>query len=63
MQPDVTFPLQPPELQSCSAQSAALSVMHGILHDEIDSFCKQVLGLFVDNVIKHSVHYSLFSPA
>ncbi|XP_017442073.1 uncharacterized protein LOC108347382 isoform X2 [Vigna angularis] len=40
--PDVTFPLPPPELQSCSAQSASLSVMHGILHDEIDSFCKQV---------------------
>jgi len=46
MQPDVTFPLQPPELQSSSAQSATLSGMHGILHDEIDSFCKQVLGLF-----------------
>ncbi|XP_027335017.1 uncharacterized protein LOC113849355 [Abrus precatorius] len=40
--PDVTFPLQPPELQSCSAPSASLSLMHGILHDEIDSFCKQV---------------------
>ncbi|XP_020239737.1 uncharacterized protein LOC109818618 isoform X1 [Cajanus cajan] len=40
--PDVTFPLQPPELQSCSAQNASLSLMHGILHDEIDSFCKQV---------------------
>ncbi|XP_061345061.1 uncharacterized protein LOC133290922 isoform X2 [Gastrolobium bilobum] len=40
--PDVTFPLQPPELQSCSAQSASLSLMHALLHDEIDSFCKQV---------------------
>ncbi|RDY06872.1 Non-canonical poly(A) RNA polymerase protein Trf4-1, partial [Mucuna pruriens] len=40
--PDVTFPLQPPELQGCSTQSASLSLMHGILHDEIDSFCKQV---------------------
>lgn len=40
--PDVTFPLQPPDLQSCSAQSASLTLMHGILHDEIDSFCKQV---------------------
>ncbi|KHN24642.1 Poly(A) RNA polymerase cid14 [Glycine soja] len=39
--PDVTFPLQPPDLQSCSAQSASLTLMHGILHDEIDSFCKQ----------------------
>ncbi|KAL2337577.1 hypothetical protein Fmac_012023 [Flemingia macrophylla] len=40
--PDVTFPLQPPEIQSFSAPSASLSRMHGILHDEIDSFCKQV---------------------
>ena len=42
IQPDVTFPLQPPELQSCSARSASLSLMHGLLHDEIESFCKQV---------------------
>ncbi|XP_024637780.1 uncharacterized protein [Medicago truncatula] len=40
--PDVTLPLQPPELRSCSATSASLSSMHGMLHDEIDSFCKQV---------------------
>ncbi|KAK7260115.1 hypothetical protein RIF29_25888 [Crotalaria pallida] len=40
--PDVTIPLQPPELQSCSARSVSLSLMHGLLHDEIDSFCKQV---------------------
>ncbi|XP_015950587.1 uncharacterized protein LOC107475465 isoform X1 [Arachis duranensis] len=40
--PDVTIPLQPPELQSCSARSSSLSLMHGLLHDEIDSFCKQV---------------------
>lgn len=48
IQPDVTFPLQPPELQSCSATSASLSLMHGMLHDEIDSFCKQVWGLLCD---------------
>ncbi|KAF7825323.1 Non-canonical poly(A) RNA polymerase protein Trf4-1 isoform A [Senna tora] len=40
--PDVAFPLQPPELQGCPARSVALSLMHGLLHDEIDSFCKQV---------------------
>ncbi|CAK8574652.1 unnamed protein product [Lathyrus sativus] len=40
--PDVTIPLQPAELRSCSATSASLSLMHGMLHDEIDSFCKQV---------------------
>ncbi|KAK2433071.1 Nucleotidyltransferase family protein [Trifolium repens] len=40
--PDVTLPLQPPELRSSSATSASLSSMHGTLHDEIDFFCKQV---------------------
>ncbi|KAL5073291.1 hypothetical protein RYX36_012275 [Vicia faba] len=40
--PDVTIPLQPAELRSCSATGASLSLMHGMLHDEIDSFCKQV---------------------
>ncbi|MCI25962.1 hypothetical protein A2U01_0047153, partial [Trifolium medium] len=35
--PDVTLPLQPPELRSSSATSASLSSMHGMLHDEIDS--------------------------
>ncbi|XP_027191852.1 uncharacterized protein [Cicer arietinum] len=40
--PDVAFPLQPPELRSCSATSTSLSLMHAMLHDEIDSFCKQV---------------------
>ncbi|OMP00684.1 PAP/25A-associated [Corchorus olitorius] len=40
--PDVSFPLQPPELQSCPARKASLSSMHSLLNDEIDSFCKQV---------------------
>ncbi|XP_027112980.1 uncharacterized protein [Coffea arabica] len=40
--PDVAFPLQPPELLNCSNHKASLSVIHGLLHDEIDSFCKQV---------------------
>ncbi|KAF5470038.1 hypothetical protein F2P56_010588 [Juglans regia] len=40
--PDIAFPLQPPELQSCPTQRASLSLMHSLLHDEIDSFCKQV---------------------
>ncbi|PIN10756.1 Polynucleotide adenylyltransferase [Handroanthus impetiginosus] len=40
--PDVAFPLQPPESQNCSAGKASLSLIHDTLHDEIDSFCKQV---------------------
>jgi hypothetical protein len=41
-QPDVAFPLQPPELQSCPTRKTSISLMHSLLHDEIDSFCKQV---------------------
>ncbi|EOX96314.1 Nucleotidyltransferase family protein isoform 1 [Theobroma cacao] len=40
--PDVSFPLQPPELQSCPARKASLSSIHSLLNDEIESFCKQV---------------------
>ncbi|PPS07955.1 hypothetical protein GOBAR_AA12696 [Gossypium barbadense] len=40
--PDVSFPLQPPELQSCPARKTSLSSMHNFLNDEIDSFWKQV---------------------
>ncbi|KAL0846046.1 hypothetical protein Bca101_019292 [Brassica carinata] len=38
--PDVAFPLQPPELLNCPTQGESL--IHGLLNDEIDSFCKQV---------------------
>ncbi|GLT84385.1 hypothetical protein SLE2022_026200 [Rubroshorea leprosula] len=40
--PDVSFPLQPPELQNCPARKASLSLIHSLLNDEIDSFYKQV---------------------
>ncbi|XP_042016015.1 uncharacterized protein LOC121763991 [Salvia splendens] len=40
--PDVTFPLQPPESQNNSPHKASLPLVHDILHDEINSFCKQV---------------------
>ncbi|CAN1188722.1 Non-canonical poly(A) RNA polymerase protein Trf4-1 [Linum perenne] len=40
--PDVTFPVQPPDLLKCPARKASLSLMHALLHDEIDIFCKQV---------------------
>ncbi|KAG8653680.1 uncharacterized protein LOC110614705 isoform X7 [Manihot esculenta] len=40
--PDISFPLQTPESQNCPARKASLSLMHSLLHDEIDSFCKQV---------------------
>lgn len=40
--PDVSFPLQPPELQNCPAQKEPLSLIHNLLNEEMDSFCKQV---------------------
>ncbi|CAO2834833.1 unnamed protein product [Amaranthus hypochondriacus] len=40
--PDVALPLQPPELVNCPKRKASLSMMHNLLHEEIDSFCKQV---------------------
>ncbi|XP_057498206.1 uncharacterized protein LOC130782800 isoform X1 [Actinidia eriantha] len=40
--PDVAFPLQPPESSNCPTHKASLSLMHSLLHDEIDAFCKQV---------------------
>ncbi|KAM7512128.1 hypothetical protein LguiB_011003 [Lonicera macranthoides] len=47
--PDVAFPLQPPEFMNCSMHKASLSLMHSLLHDEIDSFCKQVAA---ENMIR-----------
>ncbi|KAI3416829.1 uncharacterized protein J3R85_015098 [Psidium guajava] len=40
--PDVAFPLEPPEVESGPSWVASLSLMHSLLHDEIDSFWKQV---------------------
>ncbi|KAF8020461.1 hypothetical protein BT93_G1006 [Corymbia citriodora subsp. variegata] len=40
--PDVAFSLEPPEAESGPSRTASLSLMHSLLHDEIDSFCKQV---------------------
>lgn len=45
-QPDVAIPLQPPELQSCPSWKTSISLMHSLLRDEIDSFCKQVQSFF-----------------
>ncbi|KAL3537010.1 hypothetical protein ACH5RR_000376 [Cinchona calisaya] len=47
--PDVAFPLQPPEFLNSSTHKASLSVIHSRLHDEIDSFCKQVAS---ENLIR-----------
>ncbi|CAA3021146.1 uncharacterized protein LOC111410844 [Olea europaea subsp. europaea] len=47
--PDIAFPLQPPELQNCSSRKASLSLFHNTLHDEINSFCKQVAA---ENLIR-----------
>lgn len=41
-QPDVAIPLQPPESLNSSSRKSSLSLMHNLLHDEIDSFHKQV---------------------
>ncbi|KAL3833107.1 hypothetical protein ACJIZ3_007843 [Penstemon smallii] len=47
--PDVTFPLQPPESQNSPSRKESLSLIHDILHDEIDTFCKQVAA---ENLIR-----------
>ncbi|XP_060218892.1 uncharacterized protein LOC132645746 isoform X1 [Lycium barbarum] len=47
--PDVAFPLQPPETLNSTAKKACLSVIHSRLHDEIESFCKQVAS---ENLIR-----------
>lgn len=65
-QPDVAIPLQPPELQSCPSWKTSISLMHSLLHDEIDSFCKQVQGFFsiimITIIVYHygHHHYSRF---
>ncbi|XP_073313820.1 uncharacterized protein [Primulina huaijiensis] len=40
--PDCTFPLQPATSLNCSTHEASLTLIHDILHNEINSFCKQV---------------------
>ncbi|KAJ6675543.1 POLY(A) RNA polymerase [Salix viminalis] len=40
--PDVLFPLQQAEIQNCPTRKASLCLVQSLLHDEIDSFCKQV---------------------
>lgn len=47
--PDVALPLQPPELLNCPTRKASLPLIHNLLHDEIDSFCKQVAA---ENLIR-----------
>ncbi|KAK9757823.1 hypothetical protein RND81_01G188300 [Saponaria officinalis] len=47
--PDVTLPLQPPELLNCPTRKASLPLMQNLLHEEIDAFCKQVSA---ENLIK-----------
>ncbi|KAM1140447.1 hypothetical protein ACFX19_041219 [Malus domestica] len=40
--PDVALPLQPPDLHNCPIRKVSLSLMHSLVHDDIDLFCKQV---------------------
>lgn len=42
--PDVAIPLQPPESLNSSSRKSSLSLMQNLLHDEIDSFHKQVIA-------------------
>nr|CAB3468702.1 unnamed protein product [Digitaria exilis] len=39
--PDVALPVQPPDMLNGSSHKASLSLMHNVLHEEIDQFCKQ----------------------
>lgn len=48
IQPDAALPLQPHDSQSCPTRSVSLAFLHRLLHDEIDSFCKQVHKLVCD---------------
>lgn len=47
--PDVALPLQPPDSLNCPSHNVSLTMMHNLLHEEIDSFCKQVAA---GNMIK-----------
>ncbi|XP_004308471.1 PREDICTED: uncharacterized protein LOC101305610 [Fragaria vesca subsp. vesca] len=40
--PDVAFPIQPPDLHNCPIRKASLSLMHSLVHNEIEFFCKKV---------------------
>ncbi|KAL6603675.1 hypothetical protein ACP70R_044036 [Stipagrostis hirtigluma subsp. patula] len=40
--PDMSLPVQPPDMLNGSSQKVSLSLMHNALHEEIDQFCKQV---------------------
>ncbi|XP_038971483.1 uncharacterized protein LOC103710741 isoform X2 [Phoenix dactylifera] len=42
--PDVALPLQPPDLLNCPSNESSLSLMHNLLHEDIDLFCKQVIA-------------------
>lgn len=46
--PDVALPLQPPDSLNCP-HKASLSMLHNVLNEEIDLFCKQVAA---ENLIK-----------
>ncbi|KAG1360849.1 hypothetical protein COCNU_09G003120 [Cocos nucifera] len=47
--PDVALRLQPPDLLNCPSIKTSLSMMHNLLHEEIDLFCKQVAA---ENLIR-----------
>ncbi|XP_072977405.1 uncharacterized protein [Typha angustifolia] len=47
--PDVALPLQPPDSLNCPSHNTSLSLMHNLLHEEIDLFCKKVAA---ENLIR-----------
>ncbi|KAI4370353.1 hypothetical protein MLD38_018713 [Melastoma candidum] len=40
--PDVSIPVEPPDSENSPLRKTSLGLIHSLLHDEIDSFCKQV---------------------
>ncbi|KAL5728282.1 hypothetical protein ACHQM5_001389 [Ranunculus cassubicifolius] len=55
--PDAAFHLQPQEVLNCPSRKVSLSLMHSLLHDDIDFFCKQVAAKNV--VMKPCINWAV----
>lgn len=58
----MAFPLQPSELLNCPTQGESQSLIHGLLNDEIDSFCKQVITIPFSLHILQSLKFIFILP-
>jgi hypothetical protein len=65
LQPDMALPVQPPDMLNGSSHKAPLSLMHDVLHEEIEQFCKQVAPYHLPCAFQSSsmcdcdfIHYS-----